>query len=468
MAPLTALVVVAPLFLSILLSSADASALPEIPSSAFEAGAGDCGCHDDLVRTWELSMHAQALSDPIYRHELELANEATDGALQPFCDSCHTPIAVMAGELGPGVPYEQASPVAQEGVTCDFCHQVTGRLGDRTGNASYALDQPDGTKRAQYDDSKSPSHETAYSPYHETAEFCGTCHDVYHPTNGLPLEMTYTEWKEGPYAAEGITCQDCHMTPGPGVTKPFPGKAASFGVDRDHVYLMTFAGGNVGLGDSELAEERLKAAAEVRLAMAEEYVPAGGETDVTVTVENVGAGHYLPTGLVEFRRMWLEFVVTDEAGAEVARERHDYRFELADATGAHPVPLWEATSIAIDERIPPKETDEVGFSFTMPGSGRAHVTATLYYRSVSEEVAEAAGVEIPTTLMTEASQAVYASAEERRQARRELLEAQDDGGIDRRLFVAVPVAVIAVPLLAWGVVTLYRRSRRRRAETAGS
>ncbi|MDO9557672.1 MAG: hypothetical protein Q7J82_08890 [Coriobacteriia bacterium] len=30
---------------------------------------------------------------------LDEADKATDGALVAFCESCHTPIAVMAGEL---------------------------------------------------------------------------------------------------------------------------------------------------------------------------------------------------------------------------------------------------------------------------------------------------------------------------------------------------------------------------------
>jgi hypothetical protein len=42
----------------------------------------------------------------------------------------------------------------------------------------------------------------------------------------------------------------------------------------------------------------------------------------------------------------------------------------------------------------------------MPSDGRVDVDATLYYRSVSEEVADAAGVDVPTTTMVSASQVI--------------------------------------------------------------
>ncbi|GAB4279727.1 MAG: multiheme c-type cytochrome [Coriobacteriia bacterium] len=389
------------------LAAASAEAVPSIPSSAFEP-VRNCGCHSSFQETWSRSMHAQALSDPIYQYELGLAIKATDGALGPFCNSCHGPVAVMSGEID-GLDLGGLSDAARDAISCDFCHQVTGRVGDKPGNASYALDDPDGTKRAQLKDAKSPYHVTAYSEFHETAEFCGNCHDVFHPINGLPLEQTYTEWKNGPYAAEGIVCQDCHMTPGPGVTKPNPGRAAPFGVDRDHIYIMTFAGGNTALGDAALAEERLKAAAQV-LVDVPVYVEPGATAEVTVTVTNVGAGHYIPTGLTEFRQMWLEVTLASDEGTQTIGE-HRYGLELGDDEGNHPVPLWEATNIAKDDRIPPRESRTYTYEFTMPESGVADIRAALYYRSVSEEVAHEAGVDVPTTLMADAGGRVFGSEE---------------------------------------------------------
>ena len=381
-----------------------ASGLPEIPSSAFEPSA-NCGCHAALVEQWRVSMHAQALSDPLFVLKRDEANKATDGALGPFCDGCHSPIAIMSGENKSGA----FSEVAIESVGCDMCHQITGTDGP-IGNTSLAF-KADGTKRAQFDDAKSPVHATAYSKAHETAEFCGNCHNVDHPGNGMHLEATYTEWKNGPYAKEGVTCQDCHMTPGPGVTKPNPGRAAAMGPERQHLYTMTFAGGNVALGDAVNAEARLKAAAQLDVDV-EEIVAAGQKVALTTTITNIGAGHYLPTGLTEVREMWLEVTAKDAAGTELLKERRTFGTILKDKNGKYPVELWDAVGIQSDDRIPPRESTSNDYDFAM-SDGPVTVTASLYYRSVPEEMSKKAGVEVPTTTMASVTKTLYTSAEQR-------------------------------------------------------
>ncbi|MBC7265456.1 MAG: cytochrome c family protein [Coriobacteriia bacterium] len=427
-----------------LIWAATAWALLSIPSSKFEPAEG-CGCHAGLYDQWQASMHAKALSDPLYQYKLAEADKATKGALGPFCNGCHAPVAVMAGELT-GTDTSKVPPQGKQGVGCDLCHQVTGTEGT-LGNTSLKV-QADGVKRAQLKGAVSPVHATAYSAFHESAEFCGNCHNVDHPVNGMHLEMTYTEWKNGPYAKEGIVCQDCHMTPGPGVTKPNPGKAAAGGPERDHIYTMTFAGGNVGLGDAARAEERLKAAAEIAIDVPDVVEP-GQLAKATVTVTNVGAGHYIPTGLTEVRQMWLEVKALDAAGKEIASTRHDFGTVLKDAKGNHPVELWDAVAVHSDDRIPPKgsSTDEV--SFTMP-DGAVTVQAALYYRSAPEEMAKKAGVEIPTTEMAKSEKVVFTSAQEKSKASVPApTQGRGDGGI---LTWAAAAVILALGVLAAVVI----------------
>lgn len=391
------------LMFAVFASASTAFALPQIPSSAFQPAAG-CGCHAALVEQWRVSMHAQALTDPLFVLKRDEADKATNGALGPFCDACHSPVAIMSGENKSGT----LSDVAIESVGCDMCHQVTGTDGP-LGNVSLAFDA-DGTKRAQFADAKSPVHATAYSKAHESAEFCGNCHNVDHPGNGMHLEATYTEWKNGPYAKEGIICQDCHMTPGPGVTKPNPGRAAAMGPEREHIYTMTFVGGNVALGDAERAEERLKAAAQLDVEV-EDIVSAGQTVAITTTITNIGAGHYLPTGLTEVREMWLEVTANDAAGTELLKERRTFGTVLKDASGKFPVELWDAVGIQSDDRIPPRESTSDAYDFTM-ADGPVTVTAALYYRSAPEEMAKKAGVEVPTTTMASVTKTLYTSADQ--------------------------------------------------------
>jgi hypothetical protein len=207
------------------------------------------------------------------------------------------------------------------------------------------------------------------------------------------------------------------MTPGPGVTKPNPGKAAAGGPDRPHIYTMTFAGGNVGLGDAALAEERLQAAAQIDLEVPE-IVGGGGAVPAVVRITNIGAGHYLPTGLTDFRRMWLEVTATGPDGTETLIGKREFHTVFSDAEGNSPADVWNAVAVVSDDRIPPREYVEDVWDATMPAEGPLTLNATLYYRSCTEEFAEEAGVDIPTTTMASVTKAVYTSQEEAAAAER--------------------------------------------------
>lgn len=425
---------------------ASAFALPSVPSARFGTSQA-CGCHSEFLTQWSRSMHAKAMSDPLYRYKVAEADKATGNTLGDFCDGCHGPVASMSGEAA---DMSKASVQAKEGINCDFCHQVSGTASP-LGNASLVV-TPDGVKRAQFKDALSPAHKTQYSQFHETAEFCGTCHNVDHPVNGMHLESTYTEWKQGPYASAGIVCQDCHMTPGPGVTKPNAGTAAMGGPQRQHIYTMTFVGGNVGLGDAELAEERLKAAATLDIQF-DDVVEPGASSDVTVKVTNSGAGHKLPTGLTEVRQMWLEVTAVDKEGLVTKLGTHEFGSVLKGADGSYPVELWDAVGFQKDDRIPPKGSSTDTYSFTMPTNGPAEIHAALYYRSASETMAKAAGVELPTTTMAELSATVYGSESDKAAA----LRAQNSDGSGLPPLLLVLLGGLAFAIIG-AVVVLIRRT----------
>ena len=424
-----------------------ATALPDLPSEKFEP-APNCGCHSYFLEQWGVSMHAKALDDPLFQYKLAEANHATDGALDPFCNGCHAPVAIMSGEI---TDLASASAQSKEGVGCSFCHQVSG-TGEPVANLSQTMNA-DGVFRAQLENAVSPYHPTGYSAFHETAEFCGACHNVNHPTNGMPLEATYTEWKNGPYAAEGTVCQDCHMTPGPGPNKPNPGTAAAGGPQRDHIYIMTFAGGNVGLGDAVLAEERLKAAATLELEVPEVVEP-GSTAEVKTTIINSGAGHKIPTGLTDVRQMWLEVTAVDAEGNSEVIGEHVFGTILKDAEGNSPVELWDAVDFERDDRIPPREAVSDTFEMTMPDADNVEIQASLYYRSCSEEMAEEAGVEIPTTTMVQATQAVYGSEEAMASGQGE--EDDEGGGLSLNLVIAVLAFGLVAAIIIFAVMRMRR------------
>lgn len=368
-----------------------------------------CGCHTALVEQWSKSMHAQALNDPLYVAKLEEAEKALP-ALGVFCRKCHAPAAMMIGEA----QKPQPSAGVAGGVTCAFCHQVTGDSG-AIANTSQLLTL-DGTRRAQLKDPQAP-HKAAFSEFHDKAEICGGCHNVDHPINGMHLESTYSEWKKSPYAEEGVTCQDCHMSSQPGVIGPSTGSAAPGAPERTNIFKMTFIGANVEFGDSTAASKLLQTAATVEIESPQ--VLDGAPADIAVTVKNTGAGHYLPTGLTEVREMWLEVYAEAPDGTKTPIGERRFGTILEDAKGRAPVELWEAVKIKSDDRIAPRGSVTEKYSYSMPdGAEAATVKAVLRYRSAGDELAKKAGAQNPVTDMAVAEAPVFASEAAMRNAAR--------------------------------------------------
>jgi hypothetical protein len=205
---------------ALLLAAVAAAADPLVKPDQYEPPEYCKPCHQALFDQWHGTMHSHASEEPFYGHMFTLASKETNGLTDTFCSRCHTPVGLLAGEIPPA-DHSKLSPISRNGVFCDFCHTIKGQEG--TGNARYIVD-PGPVKRGPFGDSNPLVHKAEFSKLHTEPEFCGTCHDVSHPVNNLPLETTYTEWKAGPYntgdPATRTICQDCHMTPGPGVTKP--------------------------------------------------------------------------------------------------------------------------------------------------------------------------------------------------------------------------------------------------------
>ena len=406
--------------------AAEETAAGSLSSDQFERDTKCAGCHGIIHSEWEGGMHSFAEIDPFYKKEAEMASKESNGSLDTYCARCHTPIGVVSGELPP-VDGSKLSDIAKRGVQCDFCHSVSGSAG--IGNAKFIL-TPGNIKWGPFSDAVSPYHLTEFSDLHTKAEFCGMCHNVNHPTNDLPLEATYTEWKEGPYSNEGVQCQDCHMTPGVTQFEANPGKAASMGPRREHLYTHYAVGGNAFitdiLGDKthrDMAIERLQSAATLVV-----DAPVSAEADETVTVDvsitNSGAGHMLPTGLTEMRQMWLDVTATDGDGNQLYRsgaldtdgiidtDSVVYHTILGDANGEPTSKMWLAESILSDHRIAPRETAVEGHTFTIPEGAKYPVTisAKLQYRSAPQAIIDYLFDEgtyvVPVIIMAQASDSI--------------------------------------------------------------
>lgn len=357
-------------------------------------------CHAEIFAQWNGSMHSNAHRDPVYQKLFLMASREANSTFDAFCTKCHAPIAYLSGDI-PSADNYTVSEIAEKGISCDFCHTVNASSG--IGNGAF-ISSPGKIKRGPFNDSYSMYHETAYSALHTGAEFCGMCHNVFHPFNGLVLENTYTEWKEGPYN-ETTPCQHCHMTPGVTRFMKNPGRAAAGAPIREHIYTHYFVGGNAMLpgllGSPEherLAKERLQAAATVEIIDIERI----NETvNLKVKVTNKGAGHKIPTGLTEARQIWLVVKVRDSMGNNIFSSGemdengyiHDaviYHTVFGDSNGRPTEKVWLADRILHDNRIPPKGYSIENYTFTIPqnAKGRLFVDVRLNYMSASQELAD--------------------------------------------------------------------------------
>ena len=366
------------------------------------------GCHQDIYAQWRTSAMAQAWEDPIYRGLLKRASEATGGKLDNFCTGCHTPVGLTTGQISSAVnrmsPEASAASHPMPGVDCEACHNISARTG--LDNGAYVL-QPRAhdnkpTKFGPRKDAVSPYHETVYSPLHTRSDFCGTCHNVTHPFNGVPIERTYDEWLESEYAQNGEPCQSCHMP-------SFKGRAAIMGPEREDVASHWFTGANSTLlshfGDAEAAErgrDMLRKAANMSIVNPPQRVAPGQLLELTVDVHNASAGHKLPTGFPEGREIWIDLVVTDADGRQLYRSgavrdgrtepgTRNFRVHLGDKDGKEvEYEVWNVTHVLADNRILPKGHASNVYSFVLPAKlrGPLKVSATLNYWAFSQALVD--------------------------------------------------------------------------------
>ncbi len=331
-----------------------------------------CGsCHPKQYQEWQGSiMHYAAVSPVFNAFELTI-QKITAGSVAPngedpnFCIQCHSPTGVFNDELPDFKDSEQAtaardnlSPVSLEGLSCDFCHTVTGPnldkslLGDGIANMSLAF-EPSDEKVGPLDDmAPNAYHASSDSTFLRSAEFCGGCHDVRIPkpdlVTGEPfqrLENLFTEWQQGPYNSTDnpfgrvVRCQDCHMSMYP-MTEPgvFPETIVGVGsglLPRNHA-IHAFTAVSIPLiddarfprvdtdekdefgfplGQQQRREQMLRAACTLTLEGTPDTLLADSEViPIRVVITNVGAGHRVPSGFSQERQVWVELVVRDDVG----------------------------------------------------------------------------------------------------------------------------------------------------------
>lgn len=394
-------------------------------------------CHEKQYLEWNGSVHSMSLRDPIYQGELNKAAKAVGHEIGRQCEGCHSPAAMMSGELKkPGLA--GLSPLALGGVSCDICHSVSGTTHTKTPtrvpqNGSLILnpgyDGKDGAQLVKRGplvptaDCGGGFHECKESPLLDQAELCAGCHQVYHYDKHFPIESTYNEWKEGPYAQRGIHCQDCHMVD----IDTFLKSADSFKSPERSEYRHYFSGVNYLLtylsaqaatrsGDKDQAARSMKqyemAVKRLQSAAGLDIIPIyrnGQLQELKVKVSNLRAGHNLPTSLSNIRQLWLEITAKDQNGKVVMSSgtvgpdgslAPETRIFNSDGMGNDfhfAVDPWVITAFSRHETIPPRGFKEVyyGISGINNTVKALTVDVKLRYRTADQKIAEALLAAVP-------------------------------------------------------------------------
>lgn len=195
-------------------------------------------CHPSQYDQWRSSGHAYSAVSPMFHQFNDAMVQYTRGTVGSFCVRCHLPVGTQMGYQAHHNVLD-AEPVVREGVTCIACHRINEHYwktnGDRriepgdihapvgrsgNGHGLYdALAQAEKLKLKPYSGDSSPGQDIHNGSYFfkplTNSDVCVSCHQVaVHP--GIWLEVVHAQYRSGPAAAKGISCQQCHMGAIPG------------------------------------------------------------------------------------------------------------------------------------------------------------------------------------------------------------------------------------------------------------
>lgn len=301
-------------------------------------------CHEERYDEWTRSMHALAVSDPIFRAAYTRA-VLDKPEYREYCLTCHSPTTIKTKD------FNLMKSISIEGVTCIFCHTVT-----EVNNNSYSFNGSNDLAGPNMG-SKTDAHGSVYSDLITRSEFCAGCHEF--SLNGIPISETYSEWKEGWYSSKGVQCQDCHMNEVEGRTSHESGD--------EKAYQHYWYGGHSG----QFLEKAVNIDSEIQ--------QTENRIKVTIKLTNSKVGHKIPSGFPS-RKLILKFKALNEDGDEIFTDSRVYTKILLDQYGNQVYDFWKATSIGDDNRIKPKETRVEVFEFDIQDNmNKLDIQASLNY-----------------------------------------------------------------------------------------
>lgn len=362
-----------------------------------------------------------------------------------FCAGCHDPVPFFSGAFDDPKFDMLNHATSQAGITCTVCHAIT-HVNSNLGNADYTIEEPIHYPFAKSENpllqwvnhqlvkAKPSFHKKTFlKPLHKSAEFCGACHKVH-----LPFALNhYKEWLRGQnhydsWLLSGVSghgarsfyypetaqtdCNGCHMP-----TKESTDFGAKYVDDsgklktHDHFFPSANAAMNWMTGNED-SIERHKAMLKGTMRVDVFGVRDGGTLEGPLTaplrpevptlkpghsylletvIRTLKVGHHFTQGTTDSNEVWLE--VTLQSGDQqlgisgrmnedgsvdswshfvnnFMLDRHGNRIDRRNAQDIF-VALYQ-------HQIPPGSGQTVHYSFTLPETVQAPVTAKvrLLYR----------------------------------------------------------------------------------------
>ena len=330
--------------------------------------AEECGaCHQDMYKEWQTTIHSQAWTDPYFQIDWQF-----DGS-QQICKNCHIPLDRQQEHIILGFrDKEKWDPVLAPNPDFDLRNgKIVGVLGIQdTPHPVQQLDDPNEVcVRCHVVDGDRWDTFFRFPPCGTVAEIQSnpysrlTKDDREAPLTartGAPSQPTHPQGNTGEMAVPdtaSLGCVQCHM---PLVERPLVEGGKTRPV-RQHLW----RGGH----DPAMVKQGL----EVLLAEAERQ--PGDERKFILTLTNVGAAHYLPTGTPD-RFLSVELRLLDHGGRVLKEQSHSIKRTV----------MWRPFIVDLrDTRLPRWQPRH--YEFTVPATGRqraATVEAVVRYHLLDE------------------------------------------------------------------------------------
>jgi Cytochrome c554 and c-prime len=281
----------------------DTSMAPEVLA---DLGAKTCAtCHQDFYEEWRTTIHSKAWTEPYFQTDWQFDNS------QHVCRNCHTPLDRQQPHVILGFrdkdkwdPIMEPNPefdpdLQHEGVTCTACHLRDGKIVGVQG----------------IQDAPHPVQQLS-----DPNEVCVRCHvvdgDRWDTFFRFPPCGTVAEIQSGSSTGKtgeltlpdiaSLGCVQCHM---PLVERPLV-EGGKVRQARQHLW----RGGH----DPAMVKQGL----EVSFAEADES--ASGTRTFELTITNVGAAHYIPTGTPD-RHLTIDLRLLDTEGSVLKEDNYSIK-----------------------------------------------------------------------------------------------------------------------------------------------